>query len=329
KVLRESFPSSTISFLARSYTRDIVEGQAGLDNVILYDNNGREKPFGTVLAELRHSNYDAAIVVFPRFRLALLLWLAGIDTRVGTGYRWYSFLFNSRVYEHRKTARKHEFEYNLSLLGNLGCKVGAHVVPTMSIVAEAVQGAEAERKRLGLAPGDIVAILHPGSGGSARDWSPAKFRALAVALDKLGWKVVVTGAKGEESLVGEVVSGTGGIARASVGMLTLKELAAFIKSANLFVSNSTGPLHIAAAVGTPVIGFYPPIVACSPERWGPVTNRKAIFVPDRSRCSLCKGGPCQGNVCMDQIDVQQVVDAAIKLVGKQEETKTTHIPVHQ
>jgi lipopolysaccharide heptosyltransferase II len=316
RVLRKNFPLAQISFLARSYTNEIVEGQPDLDRVILYDKEGTQKRFLTMLSELHGAEFDLAIVAFPRFRIASLLWLSGVKVRVGTGYRWYSFLFNKRVYEHRRTGERHEFEYNLSLLRELGCEVDPQIVPSLAIQQEALTNASEERKRLGVSSKDILVILHPGSGGSARDWSPDNFASLALKLTNLGWKVVVTGAKGEEELVRRVADGSGRMIGSSVGVLSLKGLAAFISSADLLVANSTGPLHIAAAVGTPVIGFYPPMIACSPQRWGPVTERKILFVPELSQCELCHGGACRSNVCMDQIKVQDVVDAAQKLVKK-------------
>jgi ADP-heptose:LPS heptosyltransferase len=100
-----------------------------------------------------------------------------------------------------------------------------------------------------------------------------------------------------------------------VSTLNLKIFAAFIQTAKLFVANSTGPLHMAAAVGTPVIGFYPPVRVMSPKRWGPLTEKKIIFVPDPAKCHRCKGGECQGNDCMDQILVDQVIGAALKLIS--------------
>ena len=327
QVLRKKFPLARISFLARSYTNDVVEGQPGLDDVVLYDNDGVQKPFRMILSELVKSKFDVAVVAYPRFRIALLLWLARVSTRVGSGYRWYSFLFNKRVFEHRKTATKHEFEYNLSLLKELGCDVPPGTIPTMTIPSDAMKMVVEERKRLKISNKDTMVILHPGSGGSARDWSPVNFTSLAHRFAEIGWKVVVTGAAGEEDLVQRVADASNASIGSSVGRLSLKGLAAFIKTAELFVSNSTGPLHIAAAVGTPVIGFYPPILACSPQRWGPIAKRKVVFVPDRQRCELCRGGTCRGNVCMDQISVQQVVDAARGLVrGKAPRKKMTNIP---
>ena len=327
RVLRREYPLARISFLIRTYTKDVVEGQAGVDGIVLYDDGEAPKHFRTLLSELRRSKFDLALVAFPRFRVALLLWLSGVRTRVGSGYRWYSFLFNKRVYEHRKTAEKHEFEYNHSLIRSLGCRASSDDRPRITLSPESIRAADFERKRLHISDKEIVAILHPGSGGSARDWSGANFGLLARELSTLGWTIVVSGARGEETLVHQVVEGSGGIARPSVAILSLKELAAFIKAADLFVSNSTGPLHIAAAVETPVIGFYPPITACSPRRWGPVTDQKAVFVPERNRCELCHGAPCRGSVCMEQIKVQDVVNAAKRLVKKRKSKRPSKFSV--
>ncbi len=70
-------------------------------------------------------------------------------------------------------------------------------------------------------------------------------------------------------------------------------------------------------MGTPVVAFYPPIVQCSPTRWGPYTNNKKIFVADNKQCTLCNGGACQSNVCMEQITVEQVLDGVKELVNEQ------------
>jgi ADP-heptose:LPS heptosyltransferase len=84
-------------------------------------------------------------------------------------------------------------------------------------------------------------------------------------------------------------------------------------------------LHIAAAVGTPVVGLYAPVHVMSPKRWGPLTDKKVIFVPDPMQCSRCKGGECQGNDCMEQITVQQVLEASLKLTEHKELATTYDI----
>ena len=250
-----------MAMLLNSYTADLVEGIA---DVLIYNRGIAPKLFFEMLAELRIARFDAVIVAFPRFRIALLLWLAGISVRVGTGYRWYSFLFNKKIFEHRKTAEKHEAEYNLSLLKGLGCEVSSR--PEVKIVIS-----EQERKKasdilqsMGVLGSDRIVLLHPGSGGSARDWRPDNFAFLAAKLKKLGFCVIISGGKSESHLVQSVMQKAGDGVKSFVSDLSLKEFAAFIQTAKLFVANSTGPLHIAAAVQTPVIGFYPPVQVMSP-----------------------------------------------------------------
>jgi heptosyltransferase-2 len=312
--LHARFHGRKISMLLRSSTQELVDGFSGLNSILTYDDGGSPKAFFSLLSELRERRFDLAFVVHPTFRLALVMLLAGIPLRVGTGYRWYSFLFNRRVFEHRRTAEKHEAEYNLSLLQAIGCDIQGIPSIALTVPGAAKNAAAQELKRLGIAATEKLVILHPGSGGSARDWSAQNFGNLARALKKDGCSVVVTGSSSEELLVEEVVKISSGTAAASAGRLSLKELAAFIGSARLFVSNSTGPLHIAAAVGTPVIAFYPPIQECNPRRWGPLTEKKSVFTADNALCERCKGGSCQGNDCMEQITVDRVVGAARKLL---------------
>jgi heptosyltransferase-2 len=297
----------------------LAEGFPGLDGILLYDNDHGLKPFFSFLSELRSHRFDLVVVAHPSVRLAALAHLARIPTRVGTGYRWYSFFFNRRLFEHRKTAEKHEAEYNLSLLQVVGCETAVVHAPRLVIGEKEAGRAQEEWGRLGLDARDPVAVLHPGSGGSARDWRAANFGLLAAALRADGFRVVVTGAAHEDSLVRSVVVASGNVAVPIVGRLSLKELGAFLQMSQVFVSNSTGPLHIAAAVGTPVVAFYPPIRECSPRRWGPLTDRRVVFVADSALCPRCKGGPCEGNECMDQITVEQVRRAVQALVTLSQE----------
>jgi heptosyltransferase III len=310
EALQSKFQKSKVSMLVSPYTAPLLDG---MTDVLLYTP---EKHFFEMVNRIRSAHVDAALVMYPRFRVALLLWLAGIPIRVGTGYRWYSFLFNRKVYEHRKSVEKHEAEYNLSLARALGCTIPEKVKGQLILTDREKQTAQAVRSELGLTKKHALILLHPGSGGSARDWSPDHFASLAAEFSRLGYQVVITGGKTEEELVRYVAREAKNNVRFFVSTLSLKEFAAFIQTAKLFVANSTGPLHLAAAVGTPVIGFYPPVLAMSPKRWGPLTEKKAVFVPDPAQCPRCKGSACQGNDCMNQITEQHVIKAAKQLLPK-------------
>lgn len=320
--LKRNISETKISFLIQSYTSGLVAHHPDLEKVLLYDERGPRKSFLQMYREIRAEEYEYVVLVHPTFRLALLMFLARIPMRIGTGYRWYSLLFNKRIYEHRKTAEKHEAEYNLSLLRALGCELVDPPKPELHIGSKAVQRVDRLRREFKLSDSDTVVILHPGSGGSTRDWPAHRFGELASRLVDEGCKVAITGGKGEDKLVEVVAKAARSKAMTFVDSFSLEELAEFIRRAQLFVSNSTGPLHIAAAVGTPVIGFYPPILACSSKRWGPLADRKVIFEPMSKDCPRCKGQKCQGNDCMSLIKTDDVFSAARSLLEERTPVST-------
>jgi heptosyltransferase III len=105
---------------------------------------------------------------------------------------------------------------------------------------------------------------------------------------------------------------------ALVNQLNLKEYAALAKLSSLFIANSTGTIHIAAAVGTPVIGLYPQMAPLSAARWGPYTEKKIIFTPanrpvDCKKCLLLKKKVCE---CMESISIEEVYKAAVNYLVK-------------
>jgi ADP-heptose:LPS heptosyltransferase len=316
QALRRLYPEARIAMLVRNYTAPLVKDHPSVDEHLLYDDNGEEKSFFRMVAEIRRARFDLVFHTYPRPRAAFMTFLAGIPVRVGTGYRWYSWLFNRRVYEHRKDARRHELEYNLNLLQAVGAKADpAEFRPTMAVDERSAERARAVLDSVGIDPQTSLVLLHPGSGGSARDWPWRRFGELAARLKELpATRVVVTGGRGEDRLVADVLAVAGEGVAGLVDRLDLRAFAALVQRASLFVANSTGPIHIAAAVGTPVIGFYPQVTPLGAERWGPYTDRRTIFTPaGRSpRCTDCVGGATEICACMDTIDVERVFAAAVE-----------------
>jgi ADP-heptose:LPS heptosyltransferase len=315
RVLKKHSPFVRIAILIQRYTSEIVESDPCVDQVMYYDDGVRTLPFSKLVAAVRREKFDVVFHTHPMFRLALITRLAGIPVRVGTGYRWYSFLFNRKVFEHRKDARKHELEYNLNLLGAVDCPVGdADIVPALEVASESLKKAGSILSDLGVDRGGRMVLIHPGSGGSARDWSVDNFGLLARRLSDLpGVKVVIAGSAAEEPLVRRVWQLSGRKALILGERLNLREYAAVAKLASLFIANSTGPLHIAAAVGTPVIGLYPQVTPLNAARWGPYTEKKTIFSPAGKPvdCSSCVGSGTPACECMDSIKVEDVFQAAV------------------
>jgi lipopolysaccharide heptosyltransferase II len=319
--LRSRFPQAHIGMLLRRYTGSIVQGNPHLNAFHWYDRDNGLVPFGRLLREIRRECYGAVVVVRPTFRIALLVFLARIPLRIGSGYRFYSILFNRRVFEHRKEGNRHEAEHNVNLLTGLGMPEvlsdGPLEFPVV-ISEDEVKAAETTLQELGVQAGKKRIIIHPGSGGSARDWPVDRFGHLAERLSRSETvQVLVTGSKSERDRVQSVVRTAGKGAIDLGGRCTVRGLAAVICKADLFVSNSTGPLHIAAAVGTPVLGIYPQLPAIGPRRWGPYSDRSHVLVPDQPpdcrKCLKGKNPPCE---CIQSISVDRAYESALALLAR-------------
>ena len=319
RALKERYPDASIAMLIRQYTSELVSDHTAVDRMLLYDENGQLHPFFHLVRLLRKEQFDIVFHTYPRFRLALMMWFAGIPVRVGTGYRWYSFLFNRRVYEHRKDAKRHELEYNLNLLSAIGYSVNSETLkPVLDVNSESLKYVKNVLVSNGIADNNRFVILHPGSGGSARDWSAKNFGLLAKRLSQLPEiKVVVTGSKNERELVEQVRSFAGDSVIPLVGLFNLKEYSALTKLSAVFVSNSTGPIHVAAATGTPIVGLYPQVTALSAKRWGPYTEKKTVFTPlnKPSDCNKCVAGQQDICECMETICVDDVYTAVVEQLG--------------
>jgi heptosyltransferase III len=306
-IIKKHIPECKITFLVRNYTRPLVEDHPYIDDVIILNENKKNIPVRSNVKVISKYGFDAAVIVYPTFITSLIIFLSKIRYRVGTGYRWYSFLFNQKIYEHRKYAEKHELEYNVKLLTKFG--INEEVYPG-SVNFDLTSNGTAQKKveqLLSLSEidtGKPIIIVHPGSAGSSVDLPQLKFRALVKKISReLTDNIILTGNDREKYLCENLKISPGILNLA--GKLNLSEMIALIKKCSIFISNSTGPIHIAAALGKYAIGFYPKIPACSARRWGPYTDKKVIFSP-RIDCSDCTREQCERLDCMNSIEVNDI-----------------------
>ncbi|MBI5022515.1 MAG: glycosyltransferase family 9 protein [Ignavibacteriales bacterium] len=313
QVIKKHFPDAHITMLIREYTSELVMDNPNIDNIIYYDRDGEQVPFFKLLHQLRQAHFDVVLHTHPRARLAFLTWLALIPIRIGTGYRIYSMFFNRKYYEHRRQGSYHELEYNLHLLQAIGLSYeDKDYQPVMQISDTSKKHVEILLNEYGIVDKDKLIILHPGSKGSSRDWNPQNFGILGKYLAGLpDVKVAITGNKEELDLVLSVAEIAGPECIQICNKLSLGELGALAARASVFVSNSTGPIHIAAAVGTFVVGFYPQIPHLSATRWGPYTSKRLIFTPKDKPldCTKCSGKNNNSCECMDSIEVVDVFNS--------------------
>lgn len=300
--LKENFPDIKVDALVSKYSSTILDNNPFINEVISYDAARRF----SLAEELRGRRYDLALLTYPRFHLAWLLYQAHIPKRIGTVYRWYSFLFTHKVFQHRKKVEKHELEYNLDMLAPLGIK-RREILPKVYLSKTETQLVELLFREHALKPDDLKIMVHPGGGRSSLRWPEDKFAQLAVRLrDKLSAKIILTGVESERALTKKVGEALGGNAIDLTGKLSLRELCAVISRTNLMVTNSTGPMHIAATSGVKVLALFCPIKTASPIRWGPYGHGHRVLLPPVQTCH-CSVANCRRGNCMNLISVGQVL----------------------
>lgn len=316
-IIKHKYPNANISFLLKNYTRDLLYNHPAVDKVLILEEKNGKVIFWKNIKKIKAENLDTCLILYPTFKISLMLFLSKIKNRIGTGYRWYSIFFNKKIYEHRKYGEKHELEYNLNMLEKIAIdpeKARANVSFDIQIDKNSKQKVESILKRVSYKESSPTIIIHPGSGGSAIDLPILKMKLLTERLaHELNINLIITGSKNEINICNEISNSNKEVINLT-GELNLRELIALIDKADILVANSTGPIHIAGALNKFVIGFYPLIPSCSPTRWAPFTNRKRIFTPDLDCKGNCTREKCEALDCMNSIDINDVFNEIEKIL---------------
>jgi ADP-heptose:LPS heptosyltransferase len=260
-------------------------------------------------AELQARAIDQAVVLtsFHQSALptALLLRLAGIGTIAAVSEDYPGSLLDVR---HRVADDVHEVERSLSLVATLGYRL-----------PEGDDGCLAIRQSVGRSPiapdHEPFVVVHPGASVPARAWAPERNAALVDALVASGRRVVVTGGADERTLT-RLVAGEPRDEVIDLGGLTdLAALAAVLAQADAVVVGNTGPAHLAAAVGTPVVSLFAPVVPA--VRWRPWGVPYVLLGDQRAPCrnSRARVCPVAGHPCLNEIPIDAVV-RAVELLAR-------------
>lgn len=300
-IIKTYWPHLKVIFLAKNYTLPIVKKSKYIDEVWSHENfiNLNKKE----VQELIHSkNIDVFFHIFPNKFWSKVIKKAKVPFRVGTARRLHHLLnCNYKVNLSRKQSDDHELELNIKLLKQtvLGFPELESLKPYHQFFGLSVSCIKKENTRKHV-------VLHPGSRGSSKDWPLYKFVELSEELSKNKYTVYISGTEAEGQAFRSSFSFNENIIDLS-GTMNLDELTNFIAGCDGLVANSTGPLHIAAAVGIQAIGIYPPARPLHPGRWGPVGDKAEYIVADKPNCQLCR--KTKNCFCVESISVQQVLDA--------------------
>jgi ADP-heptose:LPS heptosyltransferase len=297
--LKQVAPGVQVDFLCRAYAAPVVRQCRFVDRVLaIEEHDDAQRMFA-------EGGYDTVIFAFPNRRLAQAARRARVANRVGTSHRLYHWLTCNRLaHFSRVRSPLHEAQLNFALLRPLGIDhiPGLGEIPALyGLSAPHLPEVDALR-----AQAKFNVILHPKSNGNGREWPLARYTELAQMLQsEPGVCLWVTGSAAEGELLAREAPQLLAMphVRNLCGRFDLAGLCALIGAADGLIASGTGPLHMAAALGRPVLGLFPPIKPIDPARWGALgTQARSLTAP--AQCATCTGvASC---TCMQAIGAQDV-----------------------
>ncbi len=298
--LRAAFPKAKLDFLAERSCRDVLSGNPHIDDLVLFAKEGLNGI--TMPLEIRRRRYDLVIDLFGNPRSALMTFASGAKHRVGYDFRGRSYAYNLLVKP--RGAEVHNVEFNLDALRRIDVPiVGSSLL--FPLREEDIAFADNAAKLLGITDETIVGI-NPGTNRPTERWLPEKFSELGrLAAERFSARILVFWGPGEKPLADMIVHEIGERAMLAPPT-TLKQLGAMFKKCSVVVSNDSGPMHIAAALGVPTVGIFGPV---NPRLQGPYGEKTAYVTKEGLECLGCnldKFCPI-GNLCMTELDARTVL----------------------
>lgn len=319
RALREFYPEAKISILVAPATRDLVVGNECLDEVLVDDRTGAHKGwsgFLQLIRLLRQKKFDLAVVLHTKRRTNLACFLAGIPVRTGYKNNKFGFLLNRPVVDPRSTGEKHEAQYCLDVLKELG--IDSHDLRLdVPVTEEALRWSDRFKWKHHIAEQQRLIAIHCGASDPAKQWPEHRFAELIDALvDRYSARIVMVGAVDLCPTVDKINSLTKEMVIDLAGRTTIGQLAGLLTKCHLLVSNDSGPVHLAAGVGTPVISIFtrnqPGI---NPERWRPLGEKSRIVSVSPAQShgfSFQKARPLETEY-LELISTQAVLEAVDSL----------------
>ncbi len=307
ETMKKRYPECDIDVLTSLYASPIIENNNHIRKIIrvqndqLFKDNLYKKD---LLQKLKKENYSVVIVLYPERYISRLFYKANIPIRIGTARRFNSVFYNHFIYHSRKENKKHEYQYNLDFLELF--RDGETVnQPNIYLRDKEINNAKRILNEINVS-NDFI-LIHPGSGGSAECWSMIKFMKLYEHLISKNYEIVFSGSDSESKEIRKIADKMKLNIKSIAGETDLRTLAAVLSLAKVVVANSTGPLHLAAALGTKVVGLYPSRRVMSPVRWGPIGDHHKVIMPNNKEC-LCPSDNCK---CMELISEELLCNEII------------------
>jgi ADP-heptose:LPS heptosyltransferase len=309
QTLKEGRKDVEVSLLLRKDLLPLFRNDPSLAEVFALPAE-EERDIDRLARELSSRNFDALIALFVDRDAARLIRRLPVPLKIGPLSKprtW--FLFNHPVRQGRSRSHLHEADFNGLLLRELGVSYQPRP-PRVFLPPEDGKDDRALAARLFQGKDALpLIVVHPGMGGSAGNWPAARYRELIDdLLQKGNTTVVVTGTAADRAYMGTIPDLRHSRLVNMVEKLDLTEFGLLLRRASVFVGPSTGPMHLATALDTPVVTLFSPVQVQHPRRWGPYHARGTTFLPpvECPEKFRCRGSRCPYFDCLDGIAVEDV-----------------------
>jgi predicted lipopolysaccharide heptosyltransferase III len=296
-----------VTMMVNRGTEDVLSGNPDLDEIIVLDK-GSLAAQSRLISGLRSRRFDTVIDLTDGDRSAFLSWVSGALIRIGFNdeQRWRGHYYTQVVQS--VPGVRHRIDRDLEALKLLGIQAGSKD-PQLWLTPEEMNSADQLLDQLGVQRSQPMVILQPGARYWFKAWPPERFAELADQLvSQYGCQVLIGGSNQDIDLAGQIRQMAKCNPIVMAGRTTIKQFAAIAKKSVLFVGSDSGAMHIASAVGTPVVGMFGP---SNPREWGPRGGPVEVLYKELD-CRSCFHPTCiRGEEnCMKLIAVHEVVAAA-------------------
>jgi heptosyltransferase-2 len=329
QAIRSRWPDGEIVLLARPWVADLYRDQGYADRILVYENNARHKGFWgreRLARALRREKFDLAVLFQNAFDAAWIAWRARIPERIGYARDGRSLLLTRAIPVSKRETSVHEVYDHLELLRGAGWLERLPQVDKISI-AVAAQERQKALERLfaaGVRKNAVrIAFASGAAYGSAKCWEAERYAELADRLiAAFDADVILFGAPQESGMAARI---TGAMHRRVVnlvGATPIGELPALLSACRLFIGNDSGAMHVAGAVGIPVVGIFGPT---DPEGTRPLTSQFTL-IREPVHCSPCFLRKCPiDHRCMTRISVDRVFEAAEFLLASGARARSSNV----
>lgn len=313
-LLKNQYPNAEITALVPEYTAELANKCIWIDNVLI---DKKSESFTGDISQLtkkiKSNDYDASISLYSEFRTAISLWLSGIKVRVGPATKIAQLFLNKTLRQKRSKSLKPEYEYNIDLVKyyinlNRDSIANSAQQPYLTFKIDEINSLRRSIiEKYNIAEGSNIIEIHPGTGGSAINLSLEQYAKLAkIIAQNMQTYFIITAGPGETDIaekLSNLINGTNHHVHTSTsGIIDFCKL---INICDVFISGSTGPLHIAGALDVCTAAFYPARRSATSLRWQTLNskNNRISFSPETFT----------GENDMKQIDIN---NAAASIINK-------------